>query len=298
MQRFIILFVMLMNASLFAQIVGGYNSKDVSDPTIKSKARMAVLFLEEENQQEYQLIKIREAWVQIVAGTNYRLILELKAENNVEIWEVVLFVDLKRAVQLVKKTILEETKNAEFQKNFNTNKRRVGSYKERRLEEPDVQAMHTSLMNVLKADFPTWEWVKTHQVAVQIVAGANYFFLIEVKINEKTVVMEAVLFRKLDGEVSLKKMTLFETDASEHGTEPDSELLEKLKTIKLLLQQENSGVQVESVLEMKKQSVRSQKNYWFKVMSQTETETQNWEILSCEEKGELLGISWKRKVQE
>lgn len=294
MKCFLMLMLLLTCSLLYAQ-PGAYQKKDPADPVIKNKAEMAVLFLQEENQKSYRLFRIREASAQVVAGMNYRLILELETSQEIEIWEVTLFQDIQRAVVLTEKKLIETKNLSRFRKVFPSasNPRLVGAYKERSFDEPEVLTMRDHLLSILKTDFPQWEWVQAHQAAIQIVAGMNCFFLIEVKVNGKSVILEVVLFRNLKKEIALTQLTLFETEVTPENKANDEVVLQELEK---LFQQENAGYQIQNTMEIKGQSLGTQKNYWFRGAFQKETETQIWEILLIQEENAPLNLVWKRRI--
>ncbi|MEK7484153.1 MAG: cystatin domain-containing protein [Planctomycetota bacterium] len=298
MRSLFILLILSFSSLFFAQPnVGEYSARSVSDPLITNKAETALLFLEEENQQPYHLIRIREAWSQVVAGTNYRLILELETDKEIEVWEVVLFENFKEELRLTEKKIVEKKERPKFRKVFPSKPGMTGVFKERGLEEPEIQTLRDQLIASLKTDYPEWEWVQAHQVAMQVVAGMRFFFLIEVKISEKRVILETILSQSLNQEFKLTTVTLFPTEnPPEKKVEPDLELTEKSQTLEKIFQQENPAYQLQTVQEMKTQWVQTQKNYWFQITLQKEAEVESWKVLVSQEADALLTLLWKRQI--
>ena len=71
-------------------LAGGYTAQDVNDPEIIEVANKAIEILKKET-SDIELVKIISAATQVVAGLNYRLVLEVKTNNQIEKWTLVLY---------------------------------------------------------------------------------------------------------------------------------------------------------------------------------------------------------------
>lgn len=72
-------------ASCFAQIkTGGYKSISVNDSEVKAAADFAVQAKSEEQETDFSLESIEAAETQVVAGTNYRLCMQIYVPGEEE----------------------------------------------------------------------------------------------------------------------------------------------------------------------------------------------------------------------
>ena len=74
------------------QISGGFSKIRVDDADVKKMAEFAVASLNQKENSKMKLVKITEATTQVVAGTNYKLKLQLlQLDGDVRTCEVVVF---------------------------------------------------------------------------------------------------------------------------------------------------------------------------------------------------------------
>ncbi len=89
-----------------AQQVGGYRAADKADPEVVAAAEFAVGAQKEKQGGPLSLVSISRAEIQVVAGRNYRLCLEVKAADETdaevesETVQVVVYQNLQRAYSL------------------------------------------------------------------------------------------------------------------------------------------------------------------------------------------------------
>ena len=80
------------------QVLGGYNPANVNDPDVVRVADFATSVISDSsNSGPVIRIRILRAWTHVVAGTNYRLILELRNRNtgrDVLLCQVIVFESL------------------------------------------------------------------------------------------------------------------------------------------------------------------------------------------------------------
>lgn len=82
-------------------VVGGYTAADTASAPIQSAAAEAVKLLQTRTKdRSLTLEKIRSAQTQVVAGTNYRLELDVKTGRATKAVTVVLYKDLQGGAQL------------------------------------------------------------------------------------------------------------------------------------------------------------------------------------------------------
>jgi len=99
---FAVVFACVTAAS--AQKVGGYKSVAVDDAGGVAAAEFAVADHSEKNEVSLEVVSIQKAERQIVAGTNYRLCIEVKVveegNDDTQFVEVVVYQDLKKVYKL------------------------------------------------------------------------------------------------------------------------------------------------------------------------------------------------------
>ena len=87
-----------------AQKVGGYKSIDVDDAGAVAAAEFAVSDHSEKNEVSLEVVSIQKAERQVVAGSNYRLCVEVKVveegNDDTQFVEVVVYQDLKKNYKL------------------------------------------------------------------------------------------------------------------------------------------------------------------------------------------------------
>jgi hypothetical protein len=93
-------FVLGCASSTFAQRVGGYRSIDKGDAGAKAAADFAVEKQAEKSGTEITLSAVEKAESQVVAGTNFRLCLEVTVGEDTETVEAVAYRNLKNEMSL------------------------------------------------------------------------------------------------------------------------------------------------------------------------------------------------------
>ena len=93
-------------AAAVAQQVGGYRAADAADPEVVAAAEFAVGAQKEKQGGPRSLVSVSHAEIQVVAGRNYRLCLEVKAADETdaevesETGQAVVYQNLQRAYSL------------------------------------------------------------------------------------------------------------------------------------------------------------------------------------------------------
>ncbi|KAJ1428679.1 Proteinase inhibitor I25, cystatin, conserved site [Sesbania bispinosa] len=93
--RAVILFLVFVSLSTFSAaqkkrgpILGGYVPiKDLNDPHVKEIANYAVAEYDKRSGAKLKLVKVVKGETQVVAGTNYRLDLEVTVRYQAVVWE-------------------------------------------------------------------------------------------------------------------------------------------------------------------------------------------------------------------
>lgn len=92
------------NASFAQKIVGGYGEASVDDERVVAAADFAVKDHSEKNEVSLEIVSIRKAELQVVAGINYRICIEVKVteegNDETQFVEVVVYQDLKKKYKL------------------------------------------------------------------------------------------------------------------------------------------------------------------------------------------------------
>jgi hypothetical protein len=86
-----------LNHRIFIRQAGGYNPANVNDPDVVRAADFATRAISANNSVPVIRLRIVQAWKQVVNGTNYRLILELRNTNtgrDVLLCQVIVFESL------------------------------------------------------------------------------------------------------------------------------------------------------------------------------------------------------------
>jgi Aspartic acid proteinase inhibitor/Sporulation and spore germination len=83
-----------------APIAGGYGERRVNDPGVRAAAAFAVRERARQTRRRVTLISIVSAESQVVAGTNYRLVMNVREGGEVGSVTVVVFQNLRRGLSL------------------------------------------------------------------------------------------------------------------------------------------------------------------------------------------------------
>lgn len=87
-----------------AQRVGGYKTASVSARNVVAAAEFAVSDHSEKNEVSLEIVSIEKAETQVVAGTNYRLCIQVKVveegNDDTQFVEAVVYQNLKRKYKL------------------------------------------------------------------------------------------------------------------------------------------------------------------------------------------------------
>mgnify|MGYP000968223825 CR=1 FL=1 len=79
-----------------------------------------------------------------------------------------------------------------------------GGYQKQDVASEDIKKIAEEVVVILKKE-KNFSLVKIHLAATQVVAGLNYFFRLEVKMEEKIVFIDVIAFKALDGTLSITK---------------------------------------------------------------------------------------------
>jgi len=88
------------HAAQDAPIVGNYREASASDPAVLAAARFAVRAEGRRRGARLTLVSVERAETQVVAGTNYRLRLKVRAAGRVESAQAVVYENLRRVYSL------------------------------------------------------------------------------------------------------------------------------------------------------------------------------------------------------
>ena len=91
-------------SAVSAQKVGGYKDAAIDDAGVVAAAEFAVSDHSEKNEVSLEIVRIVKAERQIVAGTNYRLCVEVKVveegNDDTQFVQAVVYQDLKKVYKL------------------------------------------------------------------------------------------------------------------------------------------------------------------------------------------------------
>lgn len=91
-------------SAVSAQKVGGYKAASVDDEAVVAAAEFAVSDHSEKNEVSLEIVRIVKAERQVVAGTNYRLCIEVKVveegNDDTQFVQTVVYQDLKQVYKL------------------------------------------------------------------------------------------------------------------------------------------------------------------------------------------------------
>ena len=80
-----------------------------------------------------------------------------------------------------------------------------GGYTRQKPNDPRIQEKAQQALSLLQKEHPDYRLAKIHEAATQVVAGLNYFFILEVKGNDGNSVWQVIMFQSLQGKVELKR---------------------------------------------------------------------------------------------
>lgn len=158
-----------LNDRIFIRQLGGYRSANVDAADVVRIAGFAAYTISaSSNSGPVKLIRIVKAWKQVVAGTNYKLILELfnKYTGKVMRCQVIVF-------DQPWTNTLELTSSSCSSKR---ERRQVpGGYMPRNVNDPDVKEMAKFASTIITANtHPHLALIKILKAESQVVAGTNY----------------------------------------------------------------------------------------------------------------------------
>ena len=171
-------------------LVGGYTAQDVNDPEIIEVANKAIEMLKEKT-PDIELVQIISAATQVVAGLNYRFVLEVKTNNQIEKWALVLYRRFDNTYTLTSCKKIEAPKLPKRPGHL------AGGYTAQDVTKPEIIEVANKAIEMLKEKTPDIELVKIVSAATQVVAGLNYRFVLEVKTNNQIEKWTVVVYRSL-----------------------------------------------------------------------------------------------------
>lgn len=113
------LFIILGSSSAsYSQITGGYGDADVKDAEVIKAAKFAVKKDSKKEKAMVTLVSIKKARVQVVAGLNYELCLEVNVKKSgkkavKQFIKIVVYRNLKNVYSLTSWTILKDLAECE-----------------------------------------------------------------------------------------------------------------------------------------------------------------------------------------
>lgn len=69
-----------------------------------------------------------------------------------------------------------------------------GYMKQSNLSDPKLVAEANQAMLLLQKEHSDWQLVKIHEAATQVVAGMNYFFRLEIKAKDSTMLYDVIMY--------------------------------------------------------------------------------------------------------
>ncbi|CAN5620282.1 hypothetical protein BH10ACI3_BH10ACI3_08210 [soil metagenome] len=94
-------FLLISDSASFAQIAGGYSMIEKNDPVVIKAANFAIKARSEATKKKFKLGEIAKAERQVVAGSNFRLCMQVSANGGREMnVEAVVYQDLKNKYKL------------------------------------------------------------------------------------------------------------------------------------------------------------------------------------------------------
>lgn len=178
-------------------IPGGFVEQDVKSQEMIHMANKAADLLVQEY-PGYKLFALHKAATQVVAGINYFLLLEFSCEGKHVFWELTVYEDFSHNLSISQKRQIS-WEQAEMTAAV------PGGFEKQDPASPDMMAMATRAVRLLAQECPQAGLIKVHQAATQIVAGTNYFFLLELANGERRSFWEVIVYQDLENNVSLLK---------------------------------------------------------------------------------------------
>ena len=170
--------------------LGAYEVTDENDPEMIEVANKAIEMLKEKT-PDIELVKIVSVATQVVAGVNYRLVLKVKTNNQIEKWAVVLYRRFDNTYTLTSCQKIEAPKLPKRPGPL------AGGYRVQDVTKPEIIEVANKAVEMLKKQTPDIELVKIVSAATQVVAGLNYRFVLEVKTNNEIEKWTVVVYRSL-----------------------------------------------------------------------------------------------------
>lgn len=179
-------------------IPGGYMRQDVNEPEIRDMAKKATgLLLEKAGQ--CSLLRIRSAATQVVAGTNYHFVLDLSGRDTIRTWELVMYCGFSGDAEISQSRMLREVRKLAPV----SGQAMPGGYMAQNPEEPEIADMAKKAAELVCAANPGFQLLRVHEAATQVVAGLNFYFVLEFQTPAGKSLWQVVIYRNLQGGISL-----------------------------------------------------------------------------------------------
>ena len=89
--------------TLEERMLGGFRLTTTDNKNAKKSLDFAIAELAKEKSKKVELVKFHKVYQQVVAGMNYRMLVELKIDGVKEFWILQVYRDLKGKMQLTEK---------------------------------------------------------------------------------------------------------------------------------------------------------------------------------------------------
>ena len=268
-------------------------------PEIVKAAEQAFLLIRKDY-PKYKLVKIVKAATQVVAGINYLLVLEFQAEEKIVTWEILLYEDLQHHFTITKKRLLSEPKLPAMAI--------PGGYLEQDPLNPEMAKVAKHGADVLQKEHPDYKLVKMHKIATQVVAGINYYIVLEFQGDKKNVFWEMVLYEDFSQNLSVTRQQELVENAQKDNEMPSAggfteqdvnhpDIVRIAKHAAEFLQKENPDYALVKIHKAASQVVAGI-NYLF-VLEFAEKEKRDllWEVLVYEDFSQHLSLVKKTQLK-
>ncbi|MBF0440857.1 MAG: hypothetical protein HQK54_03035 [Oligoflexales bacterium] len=170
---------------------GGYKEIDVKDPKVTLAANFAVMEINGKNKNGRPLFldKIVSAKSQVVSGTNYKMVLDLKGEKP-ETHEVVVFYGLDNTMELTQDNLIPDKDDSS-----------AGAYKPISTDDTEIVKAANFAVKAINerpnSGKPPAMLKKIVSAEYQLVAGKNYKMVLRLQRGSNTETHEVVVFSRL-----------------------------------------------------------------------------------------------------
>jgi len=173
-------------------IPGGYSPVDINDPEVKDAAKYAISILGKLHGNNIALEKIVSAASQVVAGTNFHLVLEVKLDQQITKYDVTVFRSLFGSYELTSHHVSSPEPQT------------TGGFKTISAQDSGAKNAAKAAIEALSHSHKGLCLARIISAEVQVVAGLNYNLELELTIPPTTLVRARVsVFRSLSGDFKM-----------------------------------------------------------------------------------------------